>query len=187
MTEWNHGALSFSSCRERRLRVDFSVGSVSSNGGSLLLREVDRRLGLIAAVARALGASVGGSVTRSRRWCVNAVASGYENLNEHDGLRDDLVVLTACERDRDGDRRDGSGRARVGRHRRSAPRGPEPLPGARVREGAAGSATEVRSRAHPGRYRSGRLAKCLVERGTTSSRSSPSRGCSSSTKWASSP
>ena len=30
----------------RRVRVDFSGGSISSNGGALLLREVDRKLGL---------------------------------------------------------------------------------------------------------------------------------------------
>ena len=45
-TRWNHGVLSFSSCRRRRVPVDFSVGSISSDGGALQLREVDRKLGL---------------------------------------------------------------------------------------------------------------------------------------------
>ena len=44
--------MSFSSCRRRRARADFSGGTISSNGGALLLREVDRRLGLTARVAR---------------------------------------------------------------------------------------------------------------------------------------
>ena len=44
MTQCNHGAMKFSSCRRRRVRVDFSGGSISSNGGALLLREVDREL-----------------------------------------------------------------------------------------------------------------------------------------------
>ena len=35
--------------------MNFSGGSISSNGGALLLREVDRRMGLTAAVVRALG------------------------------------------------------------------------------------------------------------------------------------
>ena len=104
MTEWNHGTLSFSRCRGRRLRVDFSGGSISSNGGALLLREVDRRLGLTAAVARALGdrrqrGKVRHKVETMVRQRVHAVALGYEDLNDHDGLRDDLVVQTACERD----------------------------------------------------------------------------------------
>ena len=55
MTEWNHGTLSFSRCRRRRLREDFSGGSISSNAGALLLRELDRQMGLTAQVARALG------------------------------------------------------------------------------------------------------------------------------------
>ena len=42
VTGWNLEALSFSSCRRPRVRVDFSGGSTSSNGGALLLREVDR-------------------------------------------------------------------------------------------------------------------------------------------------
>ena len=104
MTEWNHETLSFSRCRGRRLRVDFSGGSISSNGGSLLLREVDRRLGLTAAVARALGdrrqrGKVRHKVETMVRQRVHAVALGYEDLNDHDVLRDDLVVQTACERD----------------------------------------------------------------------------------------
>ena len=66
MTGCNHEAMSFSSCRRRRVRADFSGGSISSNGGALLLREVDRRLGLTARVARRLGnpASAGRFVTR---------------------------------------------------------------------------------------------------------------------------
>ena len=36
------------------MRVDFSGGSISSNGGALLLREVDRKLGLTTQMARAL-------------------------------------------------------------------------------------------------------------------------------------
>ena len=47
--------LSFSRCRRRRLRVDFSGGSISSNGGALLLRDLDRQMGLTAQVTRALG------------------------------------------------------------------------------------------------------------------------------------
>ena len=55
MTEWSHEALSFSSCRKCQLRIEFSGGSISSNGGALLLREVDRWMRLTDRVARALG------------------------------------------------------------------------------------------------------------------------------------
>ena len=104
MTQCNHGAMKFSSCRRRRVRVDFSGGSISSNAGALLLREVDRKLGLTAQVARALGdqrqrAKVHHEVVTMVRQRVHAAAAGYEDLNDHDALRHDEVVQTACERD----------------------------------------------------------------------------------------
>ena len=104
MTQCNHGAMKFSSCRRRRVRVDFSGGSISSNSGALLLREVDRKLGLTDRVARALGdrrqrAKVRHEVVTMVRQRVHAVAAGYEDLNDHDALRHDEVVQTACERD----------------------------------------------------------------------------------------
>ena len=106
VTEWNHGALSFPECRRRRVRVNFFGGSISSNGGSMLLREVDRRLRLTMAVARVLGdrrqrGKVRHEVVTMVRQRVHAVALGYEDLNDHDGLRDDLVQ-SACERDGSG-------------------------------------------------------------------------------------
>ena len=104
MTQCNHGTMKFSSCRRRRVRVDFSGGSISSNAGALLLREVDRKLGLTDRVARALGdqrqrGKVHHEVVTMVRQRVHAVAAGYEDLNDHDALRHDEVVQTACERD----------------------------------------------------------------------------------------
>ena len=100
MTKWNHGSMTFSRCRRRRVRADFSGGSISSHGGALLLREVDRRLGLTARVARRLGdarqrGKVRHEVLTMLRQRVHGLALGYEDLNDHDSLRDDLVVQTA--------------------------------------------------------------------------------------------
>ncbi len=104
MTECNHEAFSFSNCRKRQVKGNFFGDSISSNGGSLLLREVDRRMGLTMAVARALGdqrqrGKVRHDVATMVRQRVHAIALGYEDLNDHDALRDDPVVQTACERD----------------------------------------------------------------------------------------
>ena len=76
----------------------------SSNAGALLLREVDRKLGLTERVARAIGdqrqrTKVRHEVVTMVRQRVHAVAAGYEDLNDHDALRHDEVVQTACERD----------------------------------------------------------------------------------------
>ena len=104
MTQCNHEAFSFSNCRKRQVKGNFFGEPISCNGGSLLVREVDRRMGLTMAVARALGdrrqhGKVRHDVATMVRQRVHAIALGYEDLNDHDALRDDLVVQTACERD----------------------------------------------------------------------------------------
>ena len=72
--------------------------------GALLLREVDRRLGLTAQVARRLGDSrqrgkVRHEVVTMLRQRVHGLALGYEDLNDHDTVRGDPMVQTACGRD----------------------------------------------------------------------------------------
>ena len=102
MTEWNDETLSFSRCRRRRVWANFLGVSISSNGAMLLLREMERRLGLVKRVARSLGdarqrGKVRHDVVTMLRQRVLALALGYEDLNDHDTLRDGLVVQTACE------------------------------------------------------------------------------------------
>ncbi len=87
------------------MEADFAGGEITSNGGALLLRAADRRLGLTAAVARGLvdprdGARVRHSVLDQLRQRVYGIALGYEDLNDHDALRHDLALQTAVERDR---------------------------------------------------------------------------------------
>jgi hypothetical protein len=50
----SQGSFGFPACRQRLVEVDFSGGAVSSNGGVLLMRAADRRLGLSVAAARVL-------------------------------------------------------------------------------------------------------------------------------------
>ena len=104
VTKWNHGALSFAKCRRRRVRANSSGGSISPNGGALLSHEVDRQLGLTDRVARAVGdrrpyTKVRHEVVTMVRQRVHEAALGYEYLNDHDALRHDEAVQTACERD----------------------------------------------------------------------------------------
>jgi hypothetical protein len=94
----------FASCKRRKVTALFGGGAVSSDGGVLLLRQVDRRLGLTAGVAAALGDSrrqasclhAGRSLLRQR---VYGLALGYEDLNDHQTLRADPGLQTAVERD----------------------------------------------------------------------------------------
>ena len=52
MTKCSQDQLEFPGCKGRKVELDFSGGDVTSDGGVLLLRQADRRLGLISQVAR---------------------------------------------------------------------------------------------------------------------------------------
>ena len=54
MTICSRDQLEFPGCKGRKVELDFSGGDVTSDGGVLLLRQADRRLGLISQVARLL-------------------------------------------------------------------------------------------------------------------------------------
>jgi hypothetical protein len=86
------------------VEANFKGGEISSDGGALLLRQVDRRLKLTAAVARALDdprrqASCEHDLISLVRQRLYALALGYEDLNDHERLRIDLLLQTAVERD----------------------------------------------------------------------------------------
>lgn len=104
MTKCNTLPLQFSSCKRRKVEGEFRGGSISSDGGSLLLREMDQRLGLIRDVALQL------DDTRRRASCVHDVETmlrqrvfglclGYEDLNDHQTLRDDPALQTVLGKD----------------------------------------------------------------------------------------
>lgn len=93
----------FPPCQRRRVEASFSGGEVTSNGGVLLLRQADRRLGLLKSVAKALPderrqKSCAHSVLTMLRQRVFGLCLGYEDLNDHDELRHDLALQTAAER-----------------------------------------------------------------------------------------
>ena len=104
MTDCTPEKLLFPACRKRQVEARFDGGDVTSNGGVLLLRQADRVLGLTAAVARGLADDRQRGKVRHRfvdmlRQRVFGIALGYEDLNDHDGLRHDLALQTAAERD----------------------------------------------------------------------------------------
>ena len=104
MTKCNLTTVQFPSSKRRKVEAHFGGGAVSSDGGVLLLRQVDRRLGLTARVAAALGderraASCAHHVLGLLRQRVYALALGYEDLNDHATLRADPGLQTAVERD----------------------------------------------------------------------------------------
>jgi hypothetical protein len=90
-------SLTFGRLGRRRIEANFRGGAISSDGGLMLLREVDRRLGLSDAVAAAL------HDPRNPEFIVHelrdrvaqrlyGLACGYEDLNDHGALRGDPLM-----------------------------------------------------------------------------------------------
>jgi len=116
-TDCSPGQLEFQGFHGRRVEGAFDGGRQTSDAGLLLLREVEERTGLLRRFAgcftdhrRAdrIEHTVGELVSQR----VLGQALGYEDLNDHDTLRDDALLalasgkrdLTGAERSRDQDR-----------------------------------------------------------------------------------
>jgi hypothetical protein len=96
--------IEFEGFGRRRVEANFDGGDVSSDGGVLLVRKLERRLGLLEAVARALAdprdpARIRHELVDMLRQRVFGLVQGYEDLNDHALLRNDVLMQTACERD----------------------------------------------------------------------------------------
>ena len=103
--------LAFHAFGQRQVVGRFDAGRLTSDGGTLLLREVDRRLGLMRRVAGCFTDyrdpdRVEHSVLERVTQRVGGIALGYEDLNDHDALRtDSLLALWAGKADLSGAQR----------------------------------------------------------------------------------
>jgi hypothetical protein len=87
----------------REIEANFAGGALSSDGGLMLVRQVDRRLGLSKAVAGALHDPRDPErITHDLRDLVAqrlyGLCCGYEDLNDHGQLRHDPLMQTAVGR-----------------------------------------------------------------------------------------
>jgi hypothetical protein len=103
MPNCNQAELTFPSFDRRKIEAAFTGGEVTSDGGILLLREADRRLGLTAALDAVLVDPRHPDYVTHRqvdllRQRIYGLALGYEDLNDHDTLRHDVAWQTAVER-----------------------------------------------------------------------------------------
>ena len=107
MTECNQETFSFTAHFSRRVESGFTAGQVSSDGGSLLLRETEVRIKLFDRLAacfhdgrRPLLVEHRLAEMLSQR--IYGLALGYEDLNDHEQLRNDpLLGLLSGKRDLD--------------------------------------------------------------------------------------
>jgi hypothetical protein len=97
------GIVSFGKVGRRVVQAAFDGGDIVSDGGVMLVRQVDRRFGLTAAAARAFtddrrAASVQHSVRDMLAQRVYALCCGWEDVSDHNELRGDVVLQTAVGR-----------------------------------------------------------------------------------------
>src|SRR2546425_224447 len=100
-TDCTKQPLLFQDLGSRKVVADFSGGTLSSDGGALLLRQVDQSLGLSQSLAGCF------EDRRDPRYSDHRIqelvaqrlyglALGYEDLNDHDRLRLDPLLAVAC-------------------------------------------------------------------------------------------
>ena len=102
MTECNRTSLSFSSLGRQKIIGDFDGGRLTSDAGGLLLRQVDRQLGLTTGLANGIAdprdpAKITHDLRTLLSQRVFGIALGYEDLNDHATLRDDPLFAILAE------------------------------------------------------------------------------------------
>lgn len=119
MTDCNEQRTLFQPHFRRQVESDFSAEPISSDGGGLLLREIEQRLGIISDFSKCFRDSrdpdsIEFSVRELLAQQIMAIALGYEDLNDHDQLRTDrLLALMVGREDITGqDRVDGRDRGK---------------------------------------------------------------------------
>ncbi|MEW6025625.1 MAG: IS1380 family transposase [Pseudomonadota bacterium] len=103
MPKCTEGRLRFGRVGRREVEAAFDGGDIVSDGGVMLIRQVDQRLGLTQAAAQVLddrrrAASVQHGMRDLIAQRVYGLCCGWEDLTDHNTLRRDLVLQTAVGR-----------------------------------------------------------------------------------------
>ncbi len=98
-TECNPAYLDFPMLGPRQVLADFDGGAISSDGGALLLRQTEARIGILRQFAACFTDHrapdlIEHSVEELLAQRVYGLALGYEDLNDHDDLRLDPLLAT---------------------------------------------------------------------------------------------
>ena len=105
MTECKQETFAFTAHFSRCVEAGFTAGQVSSDGGALLLREVDRKINLLGRLAGCFSDGrdakrVDHPVEQMLAQRIYGLALGYEDLNDHEQLRSDpLLAVLAGKRE----------------------------------------------------------------------------------------
>jgi Transposase DDE domain group 1 len=101
MTDCNEQRWFFQDLGKRKVEIDFGGGYLSSDGGGLILRELERHSGLFRALADCFVDHRDPRYVEHRleellAQRIHGLALGYEDLNDHDHLRRDPLHAVLC-------------------------------------------------------------------------------------------
>ena len=104
MTKCHTSKLSFGTVKNRYIYSDFNGGSISSDAGGVLLRQVDKKLKLTHQISKVLlDTRESNKITHKLDTLISqqiyALALGYEDLNDHEYLRDDILFQSILGKD----------------------------------------------------------------------------------------
>ncbi len=96
MTECNQSSFGFKVCGSREIVARFDGGTISSDGGAFLLRQTDQRLNLLPRLAECFldgrnPDQIKHSIQEMLSQRIYGLALGYEDINDHEQLRNDPV------------------------------------------------------------------------------------------------
>jgi hypothetical protein len=103
VTKCSKEKLSLPACRRLKVEAEFVKKEVTSDGGVLLLREIDRKINLISELRKIVPdfrdpSKITHSLLSMLKQRIYGIALGYEDLNDHDTLRNDPAIQTAVDR-----------------------------------------------------------------------------------------
>ena len=102
-TECKQATFEFHGLFQRKVKARFDGGKITSDAGVLLLREVEKRTGLIAGLEQCFTDHrdprlIEHSVKELLGQRIYGLCLGYEDLNDHDQLRTDPMLAVAVEK-----------------------------------------------------------------------------------------
>ena len=102
-THCNQESFEFHPLAKREVQGRFDGGAITSDAGGLLLREVEKRTGIVAQFAGCFtdhrdAERIEHTVKELVAQRVFALALGYEDLNDHDQLREDPLLAVLAEK-----------------------------------------------------------------------------------------
>jgi hypothetical protein len=118
MTECNQSNFGFAPCGSRQIVSRFDGGTISSDGGALLLRQTDKRLNLLPRLAECFldgrkQDRIEHTILEMVSQRVYGLALGYEDINDHEELRKDPLFGILAGREEMG--RDLAGKSTLNR------------------------------------------------------------------------